>query len=259
MPKTKYHRHSGLIRSELLACALTIWTGASKQILSALVRLQCKGRGQLWSFLRSISIFFRSEIRRSPPVREHKTHPPAPSYSRFWQTFFTGSHCSPCRVRFWKSHQIGTEIVKWAENSVYRTISPIDHKKLADDWPEYVLSADDPMSFLGPDMPCPFFNVWTLRSFCISPSHRAFKPSYTSAVGRQEKLAAVDAFLWTATMYVLQTFSVSKCCVLGLMSALGKLRRSVESLREQQLRAVYSACWMKAFARAKHLTSSKSV
>jgi hypothetical protein len=30
---------------------------------------------------------------------------------------------------------------------------------LADAWPEYVLGPDNPLTFLAPDMPCPFFNV----------------------------------------------------------------------------------------------------
>lgn len=65
----------------------------------------------------------------------------------------------PAVLGFEKVIEIGTEVVKWAGNAVNRGISPVDHKKLANDWPEYVLSDDDPMSFLDPDMPCPFFNI----------------------------------------------------------------------------------------------------
>jgi hypothetical protein len=38
----------------------------------------------------------------------------------------------------------------------------------------------------------------------------------------------------------LQSSSVAKCCAPARMSASGKLRRSVESLRERQLRAGYA-------------------
>lgn len=55
--------------------------------------------------------------------------------------------------------EIGAEVVKKASNAVSRGIVPVDDKKLANDWPEYILSDDDPMSFLDPDMPCSFFNI----------------------------------------------------------------------------------------------------
>jgi hypothetical protein len=32
-------------------------------------------------------------------------------------------------------------------------------QKLSEKWPEYVLGPKNPLTFLGPDMPCSFFNV----------------------------------------------------------------------------------------------------
>lgn len=45
--------------------------------------------------------------------------------------------------------------------AVGRSRNPVasDPTALADEWPEYVLGPRDPLTFLGPDMPCSFFGV----------------------------------------------------------------------------------------------------
>lgn len=48
---------------------------------------------------------------------------------------------------------------KWAHNSVTRISPGSTPPDVASEWPEFVLSEKDPMTFLGPDMPCSFFNV----------------------------------------------------------------------------------------------------
>jgi len=54
-------------------------------------------------------------------------------------------------------------LIRIAENSitVYRPINSDDHavQKLSEEWPEFVLGPKNPLTFLGPDMPCSFFNV----------------------------------------------------------------------------------------------------
>lgn len=54
-------------------------------------------------------------------------------------------------------------LIDVTENSmtVHRSIN-IDEQtvqKLSENWPEYVLGPKNPLTFLGPDMPCSFFNV----------------------------------------------------------------------------------------------------
>ncbi len=45
--------------------------------------------------------------------------------------------------------------------TVHRPINSDDRtvQKLSEKWPEYVLGPKNPLTFLGPDMPCSFFNV----------------------------------------------------------------------------------------------------
>jgi len=45
--------------------------------------------------------------------------------------------------------------------TINRNIEPNDHtvQKLSEKWPEYVLGPENPLTYLGSDMPCSFFNV----------------------------------------------------------------------------------------------------
>jgi hypothetical protein len=54
-------------------------------------------------------------------------------------------------------------LLDWVPNSLHRSHDRSDRsveaERLAEAWPEYVLGPKNPMSFLGPDMPCSFFMV----------------------------------------------------------------------------------------------------
>lgn len=55
------------------------------------------------------------------------------------------------------------DLINITENSI--TVHPPINsnsntvQKLSEEWPEYVLGPENPLTFLGPDMPCSFFNV----------------------------------------------------------------------------------------------------
>lgn len=55
------------------------------------------------------------------------------------------------------------ELIKITESSMtfYRAINHDDEtiQRLSEEWPEYVVGPRNPLTFLGPDMPCSFFNV----------------------------------------------------------------------------------------------------
>ncbi|WP_143747918.1 hypothetical protein [Mesorhizobium temperatum] len=53
------------------------------------------------------------------------------------------------------------ELLERARTHVSRSRNPVapDADSIASEWPEYVLGPKDPLSFLGPDMPCSFFSV----------------------------------------------------------------------------------------------------
>lgn len=55
------------------------------------------------------------------------------------------------------------DLILFTENSI-KLFMPIHNnektiQKLSEKWPEYVLGPENPLTFLGPDMPCSFFNV----------------------------------------------------------------------------------------------------
>lgn len=59
--------------------------------------------------------------------------------------------------------EIVDSLIDITENSMtfHRPINSDDQtvQKLSEKWPEYVLGPKNPLTFLGPDMPCSFFNV----------------------------------------------------------------------------------------------------
>ncbi|AEJ01304.1 hypothetical protein Nit79A3_1472 [Nitrosomonas sp. Is79A3] len=59
--------------------------------------------------------------------------------------------------------EIIDELIKYAENSmsVQHSINCDDQsvQRLSEKWPEYILGPKNPLTFLGPGMPCSFFNV----------------------------------------------------------------------------------------------------
>jgi len=55
--------------------------------------------------------------------------------------------------------EIIAEAEKWGRNCVGRKVEISQQDEEVSRWPEYVLSTNDPMTFLSPDMPCSFFNV----------------------------------------------------------------------------------------------------
>ncbi len=59
--------------------------------------------------------------------------------------------------------EIVNNLISFTENSitVHRSINSDDQtiQRLSEKWPEYVVGPKNPLTFLGPDMPCSFFNV----------------------------------------------------------------------------------------------------
>ena len=55
------------------------------------------------------------------------------------------------------------DLIRITDNSmtVHRPINSDDQsvQRLSEDWPEYIVGPKNPLTFLGPDMPCSFFNV----------------------------------------------------------------------------------------------------
>ncbi|MBR9874359.1 MAG: hypothetical protein GYB23_08840 [Vibrionaceae bacterium] len=59
--------------------------------------------------------------------------------------------------------EIVNDLISFTENSmtVHRSINSDDQtiQRLSEKWPDYVVGPKNPLTFLGPDMPCSFFNV----------------------------------------------------------------------------------------------------
>jgi hypothetical protein len=69
----------------------------------------------------------------------------------------------PAKIGSSKVCEIIDKLIDITDNSmtVHRPINSGDQtvQKLSEKWPEYVLGPKNPLTFLGPDMPCSFFNV----------------------------------------------------------------------------------------------------
>jgi hypothetical protein len=63
-----------------------------------------------------------------------------------------------------KTNNAIREFIRWVPNSLRRRSVEADDRgdkveHIVGEWPEYVIGPRNPLSFLGPDMPCSFFSV----------------------------------------------------------------------------------------------------